>query len=116
MTETVAVTGINDDEAYSQCSDCHKGSKIDFAVVMQREADSYRTVPVNGTDNNSTIYCGGSSISTAMTAGMAALVWAKHSDWTRDEVLARLKQSAEFYPERDSNFGYGCIDALKAVN
>lgn len=116
MKETVAVTGINDDGAYSQCSDCHKGSKIDFAVVMQREEDSYRTVPVNGIKDNTTIYSGGSSISTAMTAGMAALVWAKHTDWSRDEVLAKLKRSAEFYPDRDSNFGYGCIDALEAVN
>lgn len=116
MSEIVAVTGIKDSNTYTQCSDCHNGSKIDFTVVMQRKEDSYRTVPVNGIDNNTKMYCGGSSIATAMTAGMAALVWSKHPSWTRSQVLNKMKQSAEFYPTRTSNYGYGCIDALKAVN
>jgi subtilisin family serine protease len=116
MSEIVAVTGIKDSETYTQCSDCHDGREIVFSVVMQRKQDSYRTVPVNGIDDNDKMYCGGSSIATAMTAGIAALVWSKYPNWTRSQVLNRMKQSAEFYPNRDSNYGYGCIDVLQAVN
>jgi subtilisin family serine protease len=51
----------------------------------------------------------------ASTAGIAALVWAKYPTWTRAQVLDRLKQSAAFYPNKNSDFGYGNINALKAV-
>jgi subtilisin family serine protease len=116
MSEVVAVTGIKDNYTYTQCSDCHNGSEIDFTMVMQRKNDSYRTVPVNGIDDNTKMYCGGSSIATAMTAGIAALVWSAHPSWTRSQVLTKMKKSAEFYPNRNSDYGYGCIDASAAVN
>ena len=51
-----------------------------------------------------------------MTAGVAALVWARYPSWNRDQVLQRLKESAEFYPGRDKAFGWGTIDAYKAVS
>ena len=116
MSQTVAVTGITNDGSYTQCNDCHKGSKIDFTVVMQRYNDSERVTPVVGFYENSTRYSGGSSVSTAMTAGMAALVWSIHPGWSRSQVLLKLMQSAELYPNKSSNYGYGCIDAYEAVN
>lgn len=113
MSETVAVTGVKDNQSTTECDECHKGSKIDFTVQMQRASGRY--VPVLSYYNGQSDYIGGSSVATAMTAGIAALVWSKHPTWTRAQVLAKMKQSAEFYPNKHADFGYGNINALQAV-
>ncbi|MDP5099826.1 MAG: S8/S53 family peptidase, partial [Nonlabens sp.] len=115
MSETVAVTGLKDN-GYNRCDICHEGSEIDFTIVMQRAGDDSRTVPTLGFNSGSRKYVGGSSVATATTAGIAALVWSKNPTWSREQVLDKLKRSAQFYPSRNSKFGYGNIDALKAVN
>ncbi len=115
MDETIAVTGITDGPNYTECAICHKGSKIDFTVVMQRAKDSERSSVCLGYYNNDRSYVGGSSVSTATTAGIAALIWAKNPTWTRQQVFDRMKQSASFYPNRHPNFGWGSINALTAV-
>ena len=114
MPETVAVTGIKEGNGYQKCDVCHSGSKIDFTIVMQR-AGSGNTVPVNSYYDNQSNYVGGSSIATATTAGIAALVWSKNPSWTREQVLNKMKQSSSFYPNKNSEFGYGNINALLAV-
>ena len=115
MSETVAVTGVTDANYYQECDICHKGSQIDFTIVMQRNGNGNRTTPVLGYYNGQTDYVGGSSVATATTAGIAALVWSKHPSWSKTQVLNRLKQSADFYPNKNSQYGYGNIDALQAV-
>ncbi|WP_075344158.1 S8 family peptidase [Tenacibaculum agarivorans] len=112
MNETVAVTGIKEGR-YTRCSNCHSGSKIDFTIEMER--NSGRNVPVLSSLDGKARYIGGSSVATATTAGIAALVWAKNPTWNRAQVLDKLKRAGEFYPSRNSDFGYGNIDALKAV-
>ncbi|MGB0525317.1 MAG: S8 family peptidase [Flammeovirgaceae bacterium] len=115
MSETVAVTGIKDN-GYNRCDVCHDGSAVDFVVTMQRANNGGRTaltLPFFGTGG--TEYVGGSSVATATTAGMAALVWARNTSWSRTTVLNKLKQAAEFYPNRSSKHGWGKIDALQAV-
>lgn len=115
MSQTVAVTGITDDGTYQQCDTCHDGSEIEFTIVMERDNNNSRTGTVVGFYNGDKAYVGGSSVATATTAGIAALVWAKHPGWSRSQVLTKLRQSAEFYPNKDSTKGYGNIDALQAV-
>lgn len=114
MPETVAVTGVKEGAMPQKCDVCHSGSKVDFTVVMQRAA-SGNTVPVNSYYDNQTNYVGGSSVATATTAGIAALVWSKNTTWTRDQVLAKMRQSASFYPNRNAELGYGNINAAAAV-
>lgn len=115
MSETVAVTGVNDGSNYERCDTCHSGSKIDFTIIMQGDNNTSKAPPVLNFYNNQRRYTGGSSAATATTAGIAALVWSRYPSWSRSQVLARLKQSAEFYPSKNSSFGYGNIDALQAV-
>ncbi len=112
MNETVAVTGLKEGR-YVRCSNCHSGSKIDFTIEMER--NSGKLVPVLSYYNNAARYVGGSSVATATTAGIAALVWAKNPTWSRSQVLNKMKSAGEFYPNKDSQFGYGNINALKAV-
>ncbi len=115
MSEAIAVTGITDDGSYQQCDTCHDGSQIEFTVVMERDNNNERTGTVLGFYDGDKKYVGGSSVATATTAGIAALVWAKHPGWSRSQVLTKLRQSAEFYPTKSSTKGYGNIDALQAV-
>ncbi len=113
MSETIAVTGVEEETGYDECDTCHKGSKIDFTVIMERGNNNHQ--PVLGFNNGQSQYFGGSSVATATTAGMAALVWAKYPSWTRAQVLQRLKESADFYPSKNGSYGYGNINALRAV-
>ena len=115
MNETVAVTGIKEGSGYNRCDNCHSGSKVDFTVVMQK-AGSNRTaltLAMNGSDPSTV---GGSSVATATAAGIAALVWSKNPSWSRDQVLNKMKQTADLYPNRSSDYGWGTLDALAAVN
>ncbi len=115
MSETVAVTGITDASGYTQCDVCHDGNEIEFTVVMERDNDHARTGVTLGFYDGDSSYVGGSSVATATTAGIAALVWSKNPTWNRSQVLNKLRQSADLYPYKDSNYGYGNIDANLAV-
>jgi subtilisin family serine protease len=114
MPETVAVTGVKEGATYQACDVCHTGSKVEFTVAMQR-ASSGNTVPVDSYYENQTDYVGGSSVATATTAGIAALVWSKNPTWTRDQVLNKMRQSASLYPNRNAEYGYGNVNAYLAV-
>jgi hypothetical protein len=114
MPETVAVTGVKEGAVFQKCDVCHTGNKIDFTIVMERSG-SGNNVPVNSYYDNESDYVGGSSIATATTAGIAALVWSKHPTWTRDQVLTKMRQSANFYPNKNPEFGYGNINVSLAV-
>ena len=114
MPETVAVTGIKEASTYQKCDVCHSGAEIDFTIMMER-AGTGNKVPVLSYYNNQADYVGGSSVATATTAGIAALVWAKNPSWTKAQVLTKMKQSSQFYPTKNSEFGHGIINALTAV-
>ena len=72
-------------------------------------------VPVNSYYNAQTDYVGGSSVATATTAGIAALVWSKNPTWTRDQIINKMRQSATYYPTPNSSYGYGNVNAALAV-
>ncbi|PQJ22905.1 S8/S53 family peptidase [Tenacibaculum sp. SG-28] len=114
MSETIAVTGVKE-EQYDNCDVCHTGSKIDFTVQMQRTNGTDNKIPVLSYYNGKESYVGGSSVATATTAGIAALVWSKNPSWSRTQVLQKMKEAADFYPNKNTAYGYGNIDALKAV-
>lgn len=113
MSETVAVTGVKEGQ-YTRCDICHSGDKVDFTVVMEQAGTNAHplTLAMNGSQPSTV---GGSSVATATAAGIAALVWSKNPGWNRDQVLNKLKQSADFYPNKNSQFGYGNLNALNAV-
>jgi subtilisin family serine protease len=113
MSETQAVTGVKEGTSNQKCDVCHSGSQIDFTFQMERANGN--TVPVLSYYNNQADYVGGSSVATAATAGIAALVWAKNPSWTRDQVLNKMRQSATYYPTVNSSYGYGNINVLAAV-
>lgn len=114
MSETVAVTGIKDN-GYNPCHNCHYGKKVDFTMVMQRASSSSRTALTLPMSGNSLARVGGSSVATATTAGVAALIWSTNPSLSRAQVLQKMKSNADFYPSRNSKFGWGKINVYNAV-
>lgn len=113
MPETQAITGVKENTSNQKCDVCHSGNEIDFTYQMERSSGN--NIPVLSYYNTQTDYVGGSSVATASTAGIAALVWAKNPSWNRDQVLNKMRQSATYYPTKNSDYGYGNINVLKAV-
>ncbi|MFE3201145.1 S8 family serine peptidase [Embleya sp. NPDC059237] len=66
-----------------------------------------------------THYClgTGSSDATALTSGVAALVWSVHPDWTANQVIRRLIDTANrpTEPVPSDTFGYGAVSPRKAL-
>ena len=106
MPEVVAVTGVTYPSGGVPCG-IHHGSDV--------ELTSYLDVPSTGRYTADVVGMGGSSNATAVAGGIAALVWSRNPTMTRDQVRARLQQTAQYYPSRNSEEGYGLMNALKAV-
>ena len=115
MAETVAVTGVKEGYPLVRCDVCHSGSEVDFIIMMQRRNSSNTSLTL-AMSGNTPSYVGGSSTATAMTAGIAALVWAKNPSQTRTQVLNKLKNAASIYPSRNGEFGWGLLNAQTAVS
>ncbi len=116
MSETVAVTGVKTGSPTQRCSVCHDGSAVDFIVTMEDRNDSDRVPLSLAMSGNTPTYVGGSSVATATTAGIAALVWAANPNQSKSQVYNRMKEAASNYPNRSGSFGWGQIDAFAAVN
>ena len=115
MSQVQAVTGVVEGSNFSNCNECHKGAEIDFVVSMQRSADGVKPLSLAMTGNApSTV--GGSSVATASTAGMAALVWSRYPTLTRDQLIQRLIANSSRYPTKTSEYGWGLINVNTATN
>lgn len=115
MSQVQAVTGVVEGSNFSNCTECHKGAEIDFVVSMQRSADGVKPLSLAMTGNApSTV--GGSSVATASTAGMAALVWSRYPTLTRDQLIQRLIANSSRYPTKTSEYGWGLINVNTATN
>lgn len=112
LPQVNAVTGVK--ETFTKCDVCHQGSEIDFVVHMEKNSNGRHVLTTaNSTNDPATV--GGSSVATASCAGMAALIWAKNPTWTRAQVLSRMQSSANYFPNKNGNFGWGAIDMNKAL-
>ena len=115
MAEVNAVTGVMDNNFNAACVECHQGVETDFTVVMEKAATLRHPLSLAMTgDSPSTV--GGSSVATATTAGMAALIWSRFPALTRNQVLNKMIQNSSNYPVRNSNFGWGNVNVDAATN
>ncbi len=115
LPQVEAITGIKDKTTLTACYDCHKGKAIDFVIVMQRTSDNGNPI-ANATSGDVPTTVGGSSVATATSAGIAALVWSKHPTYTREQIVQVLTTTASLYPAKNKNFGYGKLNADLATN
>jgi|JI8StandDraft_2_1071088.scaffolds.fasta_scaffold01951_5 hypothetical protein len=116
MPECIAVTGVKEGSTNAKCSVCHDGAEVDFTVVMERTANADRNSIGLALTGNDPKYIGGSSCATATTAGVAAMLWSKTPSATRTQVFNALRNTAQFYPNANSNLGWGRINASAAMS
>ncbi len=117
MPETVAVTGAIEGTNFTRCANCHDGNEVDFVVYMERgSGNNAITTTDDNTAGSYRGYVGGSSAATATMAGVAAMVWDNNPTYNKDQIINRLIQTSSNYPDRDSDFGWGAVDASLAVD
>ncbi|MGW0791040.1 type VII secretion-associated serine protease mycosin [Streptomyces sp. NPDC002911] len=83
----------------------------DFVGVAAPGVDMISTVPGGGhcSDN-------GTSFSAPYVAGVAALIKAKHKDWTQEQIVAQIEQTAErSVAGHDHLVGWGVVDPVRAL-
>ena len=83
----------------------------DFVGVAAPGVDMISTVPKGGhcSDN-------GTSFSAPYVSGVAALIKAKHPEWTAREVVAQIEQTAErTIAGHDRLVGWGVVDPVRAL-
>ena len=115
MNEVNACTGVRDNQFNTTCSICHSGSQTDFTIVMEKALNERHPLSLAMTgDIPSTV--GGSSVSTASAAGIAALTWSRFPSYTRDQILNKLIQTSANYPTKNSSLGWGNLNAEAATN
>lgn len=114
LPQVEAITGVKNTSGLNACGDCHKGTQIDFVVVMEKTSDKLSPL-ANAVSGDIPTTVGGSSVATATSAGIAALVWSAHPGETKEQILQRLTTTASAYPNKTRNFGYGKLDALAAI-
>ncbi|MFE7616864.1 type VII secretion-associated serine protease mycosin [Streptomyces sp. NPDC057496] len=93
----------NERAAFSQSSES--------VGVAAPGVDMISTVPDGGhcSDN-------GTSFSAPYAAGVAALIKAKHPDWTGKQIVAQIQQTAErSIAGRDRLVGWGVVDPVRAL-
>lgn len=59
----------------------------------------------------------GTSMATPLAAGIAALVWSKHPEWSAKQVRAQLERTSVDLGDKgkDNRFGFGRVDAFAAL-
>ncbi|MEU6708693.1 type VII secretion-associated serine protease mycosin [Streptomyces wuyuanensis] len=83
----------------------------DFVGIAAPGVDIVTTVPGGGhcADN-------GTSFSAPYVAGIAALIKSKHKDWTQEQVVAQIQQTAErSVAGHDRLVGWGVVDPVRAL-
>ncbi|MFD7709247.1 type VII secretion-associated serine protease mycosin [Streptomyces sp. NPDC059785] len=83
----------------------------EFVGVAAPGVDMISTVPGGGhcSDN-------GTSFSAPYVAAVAALIKAKHHDWTRRQIVAQIEQTAErSVAGHDRLVGWGVVDPVRAL-
>lgn len=115
LPNVLAITGVKEGTTLNKCDDCHKGRQIDYVIVMEKRGSLLHPLTTARSGDVPTTV-GGSSVSTATAAGIAALVWSRFPTFTREQVINKLTTTSSAYPNKTSNFGWGILNADAATN
>lgn len=114
MDEVIAVSLVDYDpnngdptEPYTRISNVHYGPEVELAAICCQYATGEYTGDV--------VSLSGSSGASAVVAGVAALAWAEDPSLTNDALRQLMRSSGHVYPTRIEKYGYGVINAVRAV-
>ncbi|RKN06718.1 type VII secretion-associated serine protease mycosin [Streptomyces radicis] len=83
----------------------------DFVGIAAPGVDMVSTVPLGGQCVDS-----GTSFAAPYVAGVAALLRAEQPEWTAEQIVTHLKQTAErAQPGPDADLGWGVVDPVRAL-
>jgi hypothetical protein len=106
-SSVVAVSATDKEDNLASFSST--GSQVELAAPGDSIYSTYL--------NNVYKILGGTSMSSPHVAGTAALVWADKPGWSNKKIRAQLQDTADDLgePGRDSEYGYGLVNAAEAV-
>ena len=113
FSQCITVTGVKENGA--KCSSCHDGSQVEFTIPMERDVNDSRNSLSLALSGYAPTYIGGSSCATAITAGIAAVVWSVKPSLSRTQIYTAMCNTAQFYPSKNSTKGWGNVNAAAAV-
>ncbi|MBN1348586.1 S8 family serine peptidase [candidate division KSB1 bacterium] len=90
------------------------GPTYDGRIKPEVCAQGQNTYAASNSGTTSYRTASGTSLSTPLVAGVAALLLEIHPDWTPMQVREALMQTADNHLTPDNDFGWGIIDALAA--
>jgi subtilisin family serine protease len=116
IDEALFVTNVNtDDTKLTGSSGSNYGFGMDLAAPGVNILGLYAGTPGQNLVGRGT----GTSFSTAISSGVAALIWSKNPTWTREQVAAQLVGSTDNIDALNPTFvgelGSGRVNAQKAV-
>jgi len=107
------VIAVSRSNCYDQTDGGGFGAKLDF---LAPGANVYSTTSKSSYGSGS-----GTSYAASLAAGVAALILARYPDWSREEVIDRMRSSCDriggvkYKGGHHVDYGYGRINAAKAV-
>lgn len=94
-------------------------SSFDAAVDIAAPGEDVLSADSTVADRSSTphVFASGTSMSSPVVAGVAALVAEQHPSWTPDQIQDKITSTAKDLgvTGRDPNYGWGIVDAANAV-
>ncbi|MFQ5650847.1 MAG: S8 family serine peptidase, partial [bacterium] len=92
-----------------------RGPTADGRTKPEVVARGVSTLWANAQNNSRYNPASGTSLATPLVSGSVALLLEAHPDWTPQQVMAALKQTAGNAAAPDNNRGWGLIDVLQAA-
>lgn len=117
--EVISVGSINDDRQRSDFSNF--GTSLSIMAPGRNILSTMPTVPVFMTEKegfrNEYDFMDGTSMASPMVAGVAGLIRSRYPNLTPAQIKTQIEQSAQDLgaPGFDADFGYGALDAVKAL-
>ncbi len=87
---------------------------VDRELGLELEGLAGSTATVSTKTGQDYAYMNGTSMASPHAAGVAALVWSYNPTCSAEQVRSVLQSTASNYPTRNTDTGYGIVDALAA--
>jgi hypothetical protein len=82
-----------------------------FALNLVAPGSNILSTALNGGYKSAS----GTSFAAPQVAAIAALIWSKYPDFTRQQVIDIIHSTADRYPNKHTEYGYGLVNAHRAL-